>query len=719
MSVLFSIVEETYRVVLESGFFLLAGFLLAGVLHEFVDTGRIARHLGGRDLRSIVVATLLGAPLPLCSCGVLPAAVELRKKGASREATVSFLISTPETGVDSIALTYGLLGPLMAVVRPLAAILTGITAGVLSLFVKAPPEEPEPDGAAACCGDCADGGHRAGDGAAPPSGARARLGRVFRYAFVTMMDDLAFWLVVAFVATGLLAGLLPQDFFSRFLPSPFLAVVVMAAIGVPTYVCASASTPVAAAMMARGLNPGAALVFMLTGPATNASTTALVARLFGRRFVAVYVGAIFGVAAVAGVLLDLAIGTGFVPRPVPPVPVRGGLWAGVELVSAFVFLTLLALSIRRRGLRSGWQELAGHGRALAATLRSLAGALRWRPLAAAGAVLLVAVWASTALLVVDPAERGLVTTLGRVTARDLPPGLHLVPPVPFGRAEAVAVARVRTVEVGFRLTPAAGSLSTFVGGRSARIPDEAQFVTGDENVVDVVAVVSYRVADAARFRLGVDRPEAALRDVARSVLIEEIATTTIDAIYSEARGAVERSALARLSGSSLVRDAGLLPLDVRLLYVHAPDEVHAAFRDIASASEDRTRARNAALVEAEGTLGQTRGEVAQQRAEAESARVTAVESARGEASAFVPLAREVAKAPGPSRRRLAIETFERVLPGRPKVIRPRGGKGTLELWVVPGEAAEDGSLRRGFSALTNPLPPAPREPAAPAEEKKE
>jgi uncharacterized protein len=133
MNFLLRVLEETYRIVLDSGVFILLGFFLAGVLSEVVDTARIGRLLGGRSLRSILTAALVGAPLPLCSCGVLPAAVALRKKGASREATVSFLVSTPETGVDSILITYGLLGPVMAIVRPIAALATAVAAGLLSL----------------------------------------------------------------------------------------------------------------------------------------------------------------------------------------------------------------------------------------------------------------------------------------------------------------------------------------------------------------------------------------------------------------------------------------------------------------------------------------------------------------------------------------------------------------------------------------------------------
>jgi hypothetical protein len=266
-----------------------------------------------------------------------------------------------------------------------------------------------------------------------------------------MMDELAFWLLIAFVATGVLAALLPADFFLRFLPWPLLSMVVMAVVGVPTYVCASASTPIAAAMLAKGLDPGSALVFMLTGPATNASTIAVVARMFGRRFVGLYLGAIFGVAIATGLLLNAVIGAGLVPAPVPPEVEARGAWAVVKFLSAFAFLALMAFSIQRRGLRPGWNELTGHLRALAGLVREAAPKrVPWRGFAAvAGSVLLV-LWARSAFLVVRTGETGLVRTLGRVTADDLGPGLHLVPPFPIGAAEAVETGLLRTVEVGFR-----------------------------------------------------------------------------------------------------------------------------------------------------------------------------------------------------------------------------------------------------------------------------
>jgi hypothetical protein len=731
MSLVYRVLEETYRIILDSGVFILLGFFLAGVLHEFVDTARIGRALGERSLGAILKAAIVGGPLPLCSCGVLPMAVALRKKGASREATVSFLISTPETGEEAILLTYGLLGPVLAIVRPVVAVVTAVVAGLLSLVAGGeddPARRREVEAGPVPDGSCCEEGVAATPSDAPPRSGlfRDRMKRAARFGFVTMVDDLAFWMLLAFLATGLLGALLPQDFFLRFLPWPLASMLLMAVVGVPMYVCASASTPIAAAMVAKGLDPGSALVFMLTGPATNASTVAVVAQLFGRRFVSVYLGSIFGVAIAAGLALNAVIGAGLLPAPVPPEVEARGAWALVKFLGAFGFLALMAVSLQRRGLRPGWNELKGHGRALRElVVRSGPRLLPARGLAAAALVVGALLWARTAVLVVGPDETGVVRTLGRVSASDLSPGLHLVPPFPFGEGEAVATRRLRSVEVGFRYRTASSGAApltsrVFVPAQTARIPEESQLLTGDENVIEVAAVVHYRVADPALFRFGVDRAEPAFRDLARAFLVEEVGRVPIDAVYTAERGAVERRVLEELRRSPALKETGLEPVDLRLLFVHAPDDVHGAFRDIASSAEDRTTARNKALVEAEGALGQARGEVARTLAEAGSERTRLVEHAKGDAAAFVPLAREVAAAPSTSRTRLRLEALERVLPGIPKLIRPdpRRAPG-FELWITPGggatapgpSAAPPGASP--LSGFVNPIPtPPPDIPAA-------
>lgn len=253
----------------------------------------VSRHLGGRGLGPVLKASLLGIPLPLCSCGVIPAAVDLRRQGAGRGASAAFLVSTPESGVDSIAITWALLDPIMTVVRPLAAFLTATVTG---LIVDAFPSEDSAETAVAqpvstmgcgCAGDCplpAEGD------AAPSPGHRLRQG--IRYAFDDLLGDIGGWLLFGVLVAGVVGYLLPPDFLLRFSGGGFLPLVVMLLAGIPLYICATASTPIAAALVLKGLSPGAALVFLLAGPATNAATIAIVARYWGRRVLAVYLGAI-------------------------------------------------------------------------------------------------------------------------------------------------------------------------------------------------------------------------------------------------------------------------------------------------------------------------------------------------------------------------------------------------------------------------------------------
>ena len=333
---------------------------------------------------------------------------------------------------------------------------------------------------------------------------------------------------------------------------------------------------------------------------------------------------------------------------------------------------------------------------------------------------------------VDVIGKGPEARLGAAPGQRPPPSVRIA----HGKHRRVDFrdahcACARAVTVGFRFRPAEGPTAatplaarTFVPGQSMRLGEEAQLVTGDENVIEVAAVVTYRVADPSLFRFGVDRVDSVLRDLTRSFLVEEAGTMPIDAIYSFARGQAERAVLARLAACASLPEMGIRAEDVRLLYVHAPDEVHTAFRDVASAAEDRTTLRNKALVAAEGELGAARGDAARTVAEADSAKVRSVDTAEGDAAAFVPLAREVRAAPAISRFRLRIETLERSLASVPKLIRPAGGKvGSLELWIVPpglgtGTAPAAGASTSlpgvppipGLSRLLDPIPAAIEEP---------
>jgi uncharacterized protein len=278
--------------------YLTLGFIFAGLLHAFVPKQAVVRHLGGENVWSAVKAAVIGVPLPLCSCGVVPTGIGLRKRGASRAAVVSFLISTPQTGVDSIAATYGFFGWVLAVFRPVAAFVSGIAGGIATLMLKR---------------NAADDEHwlsyhiQAEDALSAKENARAffpRFANGLRFAFVDLLGDIALWLVIGIAVAAAISLAIPDDFFADRLPGGLVQKLVMMAFGIPLYVCSTASIPIAAVLMSKGVSAGAAFVFLMTGPATNAATMLIIGRVMGWRVLAVYLASIALLALGFGAGLD-------------------------------------------------------------------------------------------------------------------------------------------------------------------------------------------------------------------------------------------------------------------------------------------------------------------------------------------------------------------------------------------------------------------------------
>ena len=286
MEIVTTVIAQIWQVWVDTALWLCVGLLFAAFAHIYLRTEHLQRWLARPGPGSVFKATILGAPLPLCSCGVLPAAIGLKRAGASREASAAFLISTPETGVDSVSVSYALLGPFYAILRPIAALLTAFSAG-LAVWkwggeepARASVEQPK-----ACCG-----GHEHADDQAAKNQKVSVWGGV-RYAFTDLLDDLAGWLVFGVALAGLILALVPPELLAEFGRSPW-ALLLMLLVGVPLYVCAVASTPIAAALLVAGVSPGAVLVFLLAGPATNLGGLGLIAKEFGRRFAGIYLATI-------------------------------------------------------------------------------------------------------------------------------------------------------------------------------------------------------------------------------------------------------------------------------------------------------------------------------------------------------------------------------------------------------------------------------------------
>ncbi|NNE08503.1 MAG: SO_0444 family Cu/Zn efflux transporter [Gemmatimonadetes bacterium] len=709
---------ETLYIVFESGIYILLGFLIAGLLHAYLKTDRLIPFLGGRNLRSVLNAALVGAPLPLCSCGVIPTAVALRKKGASREATLSFLISTPETSVDSIALSYGLLGPVIAIVRPIAAIASAFVAGAAHLLfghdeTRDLEAEGEPNGVTKTAGedtatiDCGCGpendhdhdhdhaGHTHADPFEPaaPRSHRERLGEAGRYGFVHLFDELAFWFLFGMLLTGFLSAALPDDFFGRTLGTGLFSMLVVVVVGVPLYMCASSSTPVALAFLTKGLNPGAALVFLLTGPATNAATLSVVGRVFGKRFLQIYVGSIVVVAIAFG----MALNTFYQWEPVASLGAGEStldfVYRVLKGMGFLVFVFLAVQSLRRTGLRPGLRELRENLTTAVRPLIELRPAWFVRTLAGrlvlGGAILF---YLASGFAVVKPGEAGLPIRFGAPVLPAsgetegvriaLGPGLHWNLPWPMGEVRTVSVEGFARIDIGFRSAEDAGSdLTHFYvpgppahgpgeGARRDRLKEESLYLTADENLVNILSTAQYRTNDPVKYLFGVEDGPASARAAILASLLEELATRTLDEVLTVDRFALETAVEARANERLAGLSSGIAVENFTLLSVHSPPEVHFDFRDVASSQEDRARFVNEARVYAEDVVHQARGRAAEITAGGAADRTVRIAAASGDAHRFLLIQDAQSGAPGSTRLRLYLETMERTLPRTIKVVRP-------------------------------------------------
>lgn len=274
--------------------YILLGFLIAGLLHAFVRPETMSRHLSGNGIKPVLKAALFGIPLPLCSCGVLPTAVGLRRQGASEGATTAFLISTPQTGVDSIAATYALLGLPFAIIRPIAALVGALAGGMAvdrctkhfkSLSTTHQPLQPT-------------------ENTAQHSSFFAKLLIAIRYGLVDMVGSVGKWLVIGLIIAAIITVSVPDTFFLSLRQYPLLAMIAMVIVAVPMYICATGSIPIAMSLMLKGLSPGVAFVMLMAGPAANFASVMVLRRTLGNRPTAIYVGSVVATALIFGLIID-------------------------------------------------------------------------------------------------------------------------------------------------------------------------------------------------------------------------------------------------------------------------------------------------------------------------------------------------------------------------------------------------------------------------------
>lgn len=282
--------------------YILLGFILAGMLHVFIRPDTMSRHLSGHGWRPVVKAALLGIPLPLCSCGVLPTAVALRRQGASKGASTSFLIATPQTGVDSIAATYALLGLPFAIVRPIAALVGSVAGGMAVDRSDKDGDNDMPVTASATA--CSDGCCQSAAEAEAPRGFINKMWAAVKYGLTDMVASVGKWLVIGLVVAAVITVAVPDSLFLSLAEYPRLAMLVMVAVAVPMYVCATGSIPIAMSLMLKGLTPGVGFVLLMAGPAANFASVMVLSKSLRRRATAVYVLSVVVTAILFGLLID-------------------------------------------------------------------------------------------------------------------------------------------------------------------------------------------------------------------------------------------------------------------------------------------------------------------------------------------------------------------------------------------------------------------------------
>ena len=726
MSFVTESLAATWQMLLEASPYILFGLLVAGLIHVLLPESLVLRWMGRPGLSGVVRAAFIGVPLPVCSCGVVPITVELGRKGASRPATQSFLITTPESSIDSIFLTWGLMGPLMAIARPIGAFATAVLGGVLSIAsarsldeLSAAPASPsvradETDEGEPCpvhgpeVDHDHEHDHRHAVAYSRSDRARRALWAVISkpsdrektslwsdlvrpslsYGFGELLEDLAFWLVLGLGVAGVMTAALPDDLGTLGLGTGILPMVLLLAVGVPMYMCASASTPIAAALLAKGVSPGAALVFLLAGPATNAATVLLLVGTFGRRFVQIYLTSVVVGALGAGLLLDALLIRG--GAKVASAMTTGQTAPGVlSLLATIVLLALLARSLWRGAWRTGVGELRG-------AWHRLANHLPWLSVSRVTATTLVAaalLYLAAGLRVVPPHAQGFGFLFGALIWEELEPGLHYVPPAPFGSWELRRTSYARKADVGFRtdleLLKRRRDLVFRASPREWHSPVAAMnadprrttYLTADENLVEMSFSVHYTLSDPATFFYRVDHQVNFVELYAESVARELVAGARMEELLTERRQEIQREIQEALQQQLADAGVGVRVTTVEIVDIHPPGDAVFAFRDVSSAKEDRETRIHRAHEERAWELPRARGAAANVTTDAEAYALRSVEEARGTSEAFLARAEPYRRHPGIVNRLLWLDSVELALEGREKYVVPGGSTPRgLTLW---------------------------------------
>ena len=354
MEIILEIFKSSWQILESAALYLLFGFVIAGILRSLVSEDTVSKYLRSGRFKSVFYSSLLGIPFPLCSCGVVPAVAGFKRQGANNGACLSFLTSTPETGIDSIALTYSLLGPILTAMRPVTAFISAMCAGLLENYTgKSYADSSQTIVNPSCVIDgCCDS-----TGCDPQIDKRGhtffhKLHAGIKFAFNELMGDLAVWFVIGIFLAGIIHVLVPSSWVNAALGSGVISYLMAIIISGPMYVCATLSTPVTAALVMKGMSPGAALVMLMVGPATNIPTIAMVGGLLGKRALGIYVGSIVAISVAMAYVTDIIYQTFSIP-PMAYLGLTGEsfLWTQAELIAAIILSALILRVFWRNYLR--------------------------------------------------------------------------------------------------------------------------------------------------------------------------------------------------------------------------------------------------------------------------------------------------------------------------------------------------------------------------------
>ena len=719
---------------------LLLGLFLSGLIHVFISREAILRWLKDDSLKSVAVSSAVGVPVPLCSCSVVPVVAEMRRKGASRSSCMSFLITAPETGADSILVTNAFFGFIAAVVRPVISFITAVVAGIFCIgLIRNGHEEtvsdhghdehdhdhghdhhhdhgchepliPETDdcyvsfprlkglflqwlkGVVTVAGRWkslswvkpafyrdaleAEEAGKASPGDKPAEGPALDFKRlvkhIFHYGFVEIADDILFALLVGVVLGGVLFLVIPGDLmtneYARWVSYP-----VMVLVGVPLYICASASTPIAAALVAKGFSPGAALIFLMTGPATNTGTIAIIVSQFGARFATIYVAAVIAVTVALGIVIDaLLLATGLM-IPVYLGPSESPTIQFLQWGSALVLIALIVWRFRAGALRSGWEDLLLNVRPLAKSWgqvwerltrkRSFRG--MFSPATPLGKMFwgfLLLLFLASGFTTIPPDSVGYGLLMGEVYWRDIQPGLSYLAPWPFVKVDKWPVREVKSI--------------------LCETPEE--YVSGDLNLISLTVNVQYRVKDPYVYHYRTEDPQNVISDFVKAHVRSFVSARDLERLLNVHRATLEDHITRYFDGDLHLSNPVLKTVEVvkvNLLDISPVAESMSAFRDVSSAQEDRERIIVNAQRFLVSLVPQAHGNAAWEVQQAEGEAYRKVKTSAAEADAISTVSRAVRTAPGVLRTMLWREKLETALAGNPKIIVPN--KKSLEkvaLW---------------------------------------